>query len=262
MAPTLRRILGAIVFLSLWETNAYLKLYAVFAPTLPPSFFPTIESITLAIFQTLLSGTYGYDLGLTSIRTILGFFIAGLFGTAAGLIAARIAIIDDLLAYPFEFLRQLPAVAAMPFAIMVFGIDSAMKIALAVFGSLFPVFVATRKALAHIDSELLLTARCYDWKGWRLLLGVMLPAALPSILSGLRIALAIALILVVIGEMFAGGDGLGQRLVMQERAFNYSALYAETILLGLLGLSLNICFELLARKIYYWDRQANWTVSS
>jgi ABC-type nitrate/sulfonate/bicarbonate transport system permease component len=170
-------------------------------------------------------------------------------------------IIDNLIYYPAEFFRQLPAVAVIPFAIVIFGIYTPMKIAVAVFGCFFPIFVATREGLKSVEPGLMITARTYQWKGLRLLLGVMLPSAVPHILGVLRITLAISLILVVMSEMLVGGDGLGMRIVEKERTFDFSGLYAETFLLGTIGIVLNLLLGTISRSIYYWRSDTDWRKS-
>lgn len=254
----LRRILGVIILLILWECNAHFEMYKVVSSTLPGSFFPSLTSIGSKCSSILSDTSYHEALLLTTFRTVLGFLIAATLGIVCALLAARIAIVDDLIHYPFEFFRQLPAVAILPFAIIVFGIYTKMKIAVAVFGSFFPVFLATREGLKNVGSELMLTARSYNWRGAKLIFGVMLPAAVPHILASLRIALAIALILVVMGEMLVGGDGLGGRIVDRERGFDFPGMYAETILLGFLGVVLSLGLEFVSRQIYYWRDDVGW----
>jgi ABC-type nitrate/sulfonate/bicarbonate transport system permease component len=198
---------------------------------------------------------------LTVVRVLVAFAIAVVLGIICALLAARSMIIDNLIYYLTEFFRQLPAVAVIPFAIVIFGIYTSMKIAVAVFGCFFPVFVATREGLKNVEPGLMITAKTYRWSGSRLLLGVMLPSAVPHILGVLRITLAISLILVVMSEMLIGGDGLGMRIVEKERTFDFPGLYAETFLLGTTGVILNLLLGVISRRIYYWRSDTDWRKS-
>lgn len=252
------RLLGVAVLVVLWELNARLAFYHVLAPSLPDSFFPNLVDILWAGARSVSASAYHAALLMTVTRTLAAFGFAALLGVSVALVAARSATFDDIIYYPAEFFRQLPAVAVIPFAIMVFGIYTPMKISVAVFGCFFPILVGAREGLANVDSGLMLTARSYGWTGPRLLFGVMLPAAAPQIIAALRIALAIALILVIMAEMLVGVDGLGVTIVERERTFDFPALYAETILLGLIGVGMNQCFGVLCRYVHYWRGDPTW----
>lgn len=252
------RVLGIILFLGLWEGNARLELYRLLAPTLQSTYFPTFSQVADVGLSVIADQMYLNSLLLTVARTLAAFVIAASIGVVLALLTARSVILDDFTYYPFEFLRQLPAVAIIPIAIILFGIFTTMKVVVAAFGCFFPVFVATREGLKSVNKELMLTARLYGWRGPRLLFGVMLPSAVPHIIASWRIALAIALILIIMCEMYGGGDGLGDRLVVNERSFNYPALYAETFLLGMVGVSLNLGLGLVSRKLYFWQNKATW----
>lgn len=245
-------LLGVLLALALWELNARLMLHRVFAQDLPGGFFPSLDEIGRALGTALLQQSYWSAFVLTAFRTVAAFLVSGVLGVSVALVCARSSLLRALVHYPFEFLRYLPAVAVIPFAIIMFGLYSSMKIAVAFFGCFFPVFVGTKVGLDNVDHILILTARAYGWGGVRLLFGVLLPAALPNILAALRISLAIALILAVTSEMLVAADGLGGRLVELERAFKMPGLYAETFLLGLLGVGLNAIFRAAERRVHYW----------
>jgi len=256
------QIIGVLLLLMAWETNSQMALFKYFAPTLPSTFFPSVSAIGTTVISSVLSPDYQAACMLSVWRTILAFVVAALSGVLAALLSARFAALDNLTYFPVEFLRQIPAVAILPFAIILFGIDTPMKVAVAIFGSFFPVYIATREGLANVDHRLMLTARKYGWSGARLVFGVMLPAAVPHILAALRITLAICLILVIMSEMLVGGDGLGIRLVERERTFDFPGLYAETLLLGVVGVAINQILLLGIRRLHYWRDESSWTSSS
>jgi len=256
------RTLGVLILVGLWEANAHFGIYRVFAPTLPQTFFPSVITILGTAAQAASTAGYHSALATSVGRTLAAFGIAAALGLLTGLACARYRALDDLVQYPAEFFRQLPAVAVIPFAIMIFGIYSPMKIAVAAFGCFFPILVGTREGLKNVDPGLMLTARAYAWTGPRLLFGVMLPSALPQILAALRIALAIALILVVMAEMLVGGDGLGTRIVERERVFDFPGLYADTLLLGVVGVVLNQILGVISRRLHYWHHEQSWTTDN
>jgi ABC-type nitrate/sulfonate/bicarbonate transport system permease component len=247
--------------LALWEANVQLGVYRVLAPALPPTFFPSLSAIFHDAVASLSLREYRAAVAISTARTLAAFSVGTILGILLALVGARSKRIGDLIHYPAEFLRQLPAVAVIPLAIILFGIYTPMKVAVAVFGCVFPVYVAAREGLRSVDAGLMFTARTYGWTGPRLLFGVMLPSAFPHIFGASKIALAIALILVIMAEMLVGGDGLGIRLVEHERTFDFAKLYAETLLLGLLGVLLNQALELVGRRLHYWRDDATWQPS-
>jgi ABC-type nitrate/sulfonate/bicarbonate transport system permease component len=254
----LHRLLGCVVLVLAWEANARFETYRIVAADLPPTFFPRSSDILLNVVGALRSAQYLEAAALTLERVAGSFFAAALGGVLLALAAARSEIADNILHYPTEFMRQLPAVAVVPFAIMFFGIGTPMKLALGILGALFPIYAGTRDGLRTVDPLLMLTARAYGWKGPQLIFGVMLPAATPGILAAMRIALAIVLILVVMAEMLVGGDGLGARIVVHERTFEFPALYAETLLLGAIGIALSAVFGSVARRVHFWHVDGVW----
>lgn len=256
-----QRSLGVLVIFALWECNARLGLFHLFAPTLSSSYFPPATEIFSAGLRAIIDLNFLVAVMQTVYRTLLAFGIAAVLGVFFSLLAARSKVFDELIHYPVEFFRQLPAVAIIPFAIMLFGIYTPMKVVVAAFGCFFPVFVATREGLKSVEPGLMLTARTYRWTGLRLLFGVMFPSAVPYILASFRITLAISLILVVMSEMLVGGDGLGVRIVEKERMFDFPSLYAEIFFLGIIGVLLNLVLEAANRHIYYWGNNKTWRPS-
>jgi ABC-type nitrate/sulfonate/bicarbonate transport system permease component len=253
------KILGAVLFLFAWELNSRFGIVLLIAKDLPMSFFPSLASIASDVLATISDRAYIGAALVTIFRTLISFMSAVLIGTLFALLAARLPSIDELTSLPIEFFRQLPAVAIIPLAIITFGIYTPMKVAVAFFGCVLPIYVATRDGLRNVDPVLLLTAQAYKWSGRRLLFGIMLPSAAPQILSTARVVLAIALILIVMAEMLVGEAGLGSRLVASERSFDFATLYSETFLLGLIGVTLNFSFAIASKRIYFWHTESRWT---
>ena len=243
--------LGAASLLILWEIAARAGVFGLFGEFSSQLFPPASQVVQTAAGQ-IVDVDYWSDLGLTTARVLISFFVASVVGVGIPLAGQAWRALDDVRDYPSEFFRQLPAVAVMPLAIIALGIDSSMKIGVAVFGCVFPIMVGTREALRSVDPVLVETAKTYGWRGWRYILGVALPAAATGVLSAMRIALAISLILVVTTEMLVGGDGLGGRLVLHERAFETVALYANIMLLGILGTVLSQALGWGGRVALYW----------
>jgi NitT/TauT family transport system permease protein len=151
-----------------------------------------------------------------------------------------------------EVLRPIPSAALIPVAIVFFGIETEMRVAVVVFGALWPILLNSVSGARSVDPLLLETGRAFSFGRVDLYRKILIPAALPAITTGLRISLAIALILAVTVEMVAGGDGLGFYILDHERSFKYPQMYAGILFLGLVGFSLNLLFSAIERRYLFW----------
>jgi NitT/TauT family transport system permease protein len=260
----LRRILplcGALLCIGIWEANSQLQLYQILAPSLSPAAFPSFFAVVGRFAVLVSSSGFWSAVGVTVMRTLLAFFIAAALGICLGLLSGRLHVIGTLLNIPVEFFRNLPAVAAMPIFILFLGIGTPMKVALCVFGAIFPILIAARMAIENIREEIHIAARFYQWTGWRLIILVLLPAALPEIAAASQTGLAISLILAVMGEMLIGGDGIGSMIVDAERTFNHIDLYALVFALGVIGSLLAFAFRQAANRLIFWKTAINWQQS-
>lgn len=255
------RTVAVILLLVIWELNSHFRVYHFFSDELPSAFFPSLVTIAKSISFQIFHDEYLHALIISISRVFIAFCIASILGIILGLFSARFKFLDHLNFISFEFFRQLPGVAIIPFAILIFGIGAEMKIFVAFFGCFFPIYITTLHSLQNVDSVLLKTAKSYGWSGKKLLLGVMLPSALPGIISILRVTLSISLILIITSEMIVGGEGLGARIILKERSFDYAGLYAETFLLGLWGLILNTIFLHLTKRLIFWKPKLDWSNS-
>ena len=151
------RIIGVAFFLLLWEMNSHFELFKIVAPNLPRKFFPSILSIAPKLVAAVASGEYWLALFRTVARCVAAFLLAALLGVSTGLLSARIRHLQDLLFLPTEFLRNLPAVAIIPFAIIAFGIGGSMKTAVAFFWVLLPCLFGNHRRAKfskwHIDKD-------------------------------------------------------------------------------------------------------------
>jgi ABC-type nitrate/sulfonate/bicarbonate transport system permease component len=130
-----------------------------------------------------------------------------------------------------------------------------MRIAVIAFGVVFPVLVNSMDGVRAVSPELRETASLLRMGRAERILRVDLPAALPSIFAGLRIAVSIGLVMVVVSEFVGGGDGLGHYLRVEQLQFNIPELYAGILFVGLLGFVLNGVFVLVERRALFWHHE-------
>jgi ABC-type nitrate/sulfonate/bicarbonate transport system permease component len=189
-------------------------------------------------------------------RLAAGYAIGAGLAVAIGLLMgssrrARLTL-DPLV----EFLRAIPAIAIVPAVIVVLGVSSGMRVTVIAFGVFFPVLVNTLDGVRAVSPELRDTAAMLQARRAERALRIYLPAALPSIFAGLRVAVSIGLVMVVISEPVGGSDGLGHYIWFQQSQFNVPETYGGILFLGLLGYVLNTLFLIVERHALSWHHAA------
>jgi ABC-type nitrate/sulfonate/bicarbonate transport system permease component len=219
-------------------------------------YFPPLTDILSTFADTWLFERVGSDVVPSLVRMGLGYAIAVVVAVALGMLfglsrRARIAAAPIV-----EFLRAIPPPALLPFAILVIGVGSSMKVFIIAFVCIWPILLNTIDGVRGIDPTLDDTTRVYGVsrrdRVWR----VMLPAASPQIFAGMRTSLSLALILMVISEMVASTNGIGYFVLQSQRTFAIPEMWSGILLLGILGYVLNGGFVLIERRVLRWHRGA------
>lgn len=217
-----------------------------------PVFIPPVSDIAHAWVRALADGTLADAVISTLRRFVIGYTLAGLLGTTLGVLLGSSRTFYALLEPPIELLRPLPSPAIVPVFILFLGIEDRMKIAVVVFAASFPIIVNTVHGVRSVDRILIDTARTFGYRRLAVIRRITLPAALPAIVTGMRISLAVALIVTVVAEMLAGDSGLGFYVLDTERAFAIPDMYAGIFTLAALGYSLNWAFITAERFALRW----------
>jgi ABC-type nitrate/sulfonate/bicarbonate transport system permease component len=225
---------------------------ATISGLLPERTFPRVsddlrELITIgggaelwtAVGDTLRGWAASFSLAVL-IAVLLGIAI----GSNAVLHAATHAVV--------EFLRPIPSVALIPLVVLVLGTGLQSKVFLATFAASWPILVATIYGVRDVEPLALETARSFRARPHDRLLSVVLPSAVPYIVTGLRVASSTALILCVTAELVIGAPGLGQSIAVAQSGGDYRLMYALIIATGLLGMLLNLAFVALERRLLRW----------
>ena len=168
-----------------------------------------------------------------------GFGLAVVVAVPLGLLMGTISLCYRLLEPITEFIRPIPAAAYIPVAILFLGIGNEMKIFVVFLACLFPILLNTYGGVRGIDPVLVDTGRTFGVSRLKALWQIVFPAALPSILTGMRISLGIALIVAVVSEMIAGNSGIGYFILDMQRIFRVPDMFAGIFTLGLLGFLIN-----------------------
>lgn len=195
-----------------------------------------------------------YDDILPSLgRALGGWALAGIIGVGLGTALGRSRTAMQYVGPLFAFFRALPSPALIPVFIVLFGIDSGMKLSLIVFGSIWPILLNTVDGVRSVDPVQTDTARSFRTPRGQWITMVVLPAALPKIFAGLRLSLAISVILMVVSEMVGTTSGIGYQLRFAQTQFDFTTMWAWIVLLGIIGYGLNLALLAVERRALRWQ---------
>jgi ABC-type nitrate/sulfonate/bicarbonate transport system permease component len=234
-----------LVLLLAWEALSQLKLVNVLL-------FPPVTSILGRFFALWADNTFVANMVPTLRRMLVGYALAAAVGISLGTLMGYWSGVYNRLTPLLEFLRPLPPVAVIPVFVLFLGIGDEMKIASVLFGAVWPVLLNTVDGVRGVHPTIVDVARMYQFKTIRTLRSVILPAAMPQIMAGLRTALAISLIVALVSEMIGATEGLGLFIVLSQRSFRQTDMYAGVFLLAVLGYSLNRAFLLIESRLMAW----------
>jgi ABC-type nitrate/sulfonate/bicarbonate transport system permease component len=218
-------------------------------------FFPPLRSILVTFADTWLSTRVLTDIVPSLVRMFVGFAIAVVIGVALGAVLGRFRLAVAALNPLLQFGRSLPATALIPVAIVLFGIGDTPKIVLIAFVSCFPVLLNTIDGVRNVDPVLEDVCRSFRLTRTQRFRWVQLHAALPQVISGMRVALSLSFVVMVATEMLGSTNGVGYVTLLAQQGFQIPLMWSGLILLGLLGLIVNGIFVLVERKVLRWYTQ-------
>ncbi|WP_426187151.1 ABC transporter permease [Microbacterium sp. TWP3-1-2b2] len=248
---TLRRVLlgtlGVVGFLAVWQLLSTLRI-------LNPEQLPSATDTFTQLGVLLRDLEFWRNIGRTMTAWAIGLVIATVVGTALGTVIGMVPVLRRATHTVVEFLRPIPSVALIPLAILVYGLQMPAALIIIVYASFWQVFVQVLYGVADIDTVARDTARSFGLTRGSQLRNLVLPTALPYLMTGLRLAAAVALILAVTAEMTIGNPGLGRQLTVASGIGNITTVYAIVIVTGVLGLLINIGFRAIERRTLSWHQ--------
>ena len=202
----------------------------------------------------LFSGELLGDAAGSLYRVLAGFFLGAALGLPLGLLMGANDRIYRLMNPLVQVLRPIPPIAYIPLAILWFGLGNPPAIFLIVIGAFFPVLMNTIAGVRHVDGIYLRAARNLGADQMTVFRRVMLPAATPYILTGMRIAIGTAFIVVIVSEMIAVNNGLGYRILEAREYFWSDKIIAGMFSIGLLGLGIDLAMSRINNHLLRWHR--------
>jgi NitT/TauT family transport system permease protein len=255
-APILLLVLWQGICVAGWVSSQALPSpYAVgikWAEYLLPS--QPYDPATQSWFLWLLSGELLRDAAGSLWRVVLGFLLGFVLALPLGLVMGANARLREFANPLIQVLRPIPPIAYIPLAILWFGLGNPPAIFLIALGAFFPVLMNTIAGVSQVDSIFLRAARNLGASQSRIFIKVILPAAMPFILSGVRIGIGTAFLVVIVAEMIAVNNGLGYRILEAREYFWTDKIIAGMLSIGLIGLAIDLAMDKLNRHLLRWHR--------
>lgn len=229
--PAVRIIAGLLlpaIILTAWQV-------VTSSGMVPPYRLPTPASVFHAGVELAESGQLWTHIAISVQRVLLGFAIGSVIGLAAAGVVGLSRLGDVLLSPTLAAVRAVPSLAWVPLLILWMQIGEESKVTLIAIGAFFPVYTTVASALRHVDPQLVEAGRSFSLRGWSLFRIVQLPAVVPSVVSGLRLALAQAWLFLVAAELIASSMGLGFLLTDSQNSGRVDRILLSIVLLALLG---------------------------
>ncbi|MEP1538029.1 MAG: ABC transporter permease [Paracoccaceae bacterium] len=247
-APKSRRWVGVFVFVALilvteWGTRAGW----ISALSLPR------PSDVLETFRQLHeSGLLYQHLWPSLSRLTVGAIFGVSIGISVGILIGLFSYVRSGLVPVVAAIFPIPKIALLPLFVIWFGIGEGSKYALIAFGTFTPTVVATYGAVDNVDRTLIRMGQSFGLSWWSIVRKIVLPGAMPGILSGLRISLAIAIILLVAAEMLGAEYGIGAYILEAGSLYDLERLFAGVVILSLLGVLVSAVIGAVERRLLGW----------
>ncbi|WP_370267295.1 ABC transporter permease [Nioella sp.] len=244
------RILSFIAFL--WLPVVLITLWWVFSEQSGAFFFPPLSRTLLRMWTDLSSGELLRDTFVSLRNVAAGLCIALVLGVAFGIAIGQRRALREAVWPLLSFVRAIPGVAIVPIVIVAFGIGAGPKIFLIASTAIWPILLNTIDGVRGVKESILETARAYRLPRPVIVRDILLPAALPQVMAGTRIALSVSLTVMVISEFASGNEGMGYYILNGTERFDMTQVWAGTVWIGLIGFVVNVAFVAAERRLLGW----------
>jgi ABC-type nitrate/sulfonate/bicarbonate transport system permease component len=240
-----------IGFLLVWACAS--KVIAVYH-FVNPIFLPSPWAVFGKVFTMGVAGQLEVHIAATVKRVAIGFTVAAISAISLGMMAGRWRWVQNLIEPVVEIFRPIPPLAMLPLFIVWVGIGETSKVAFITYATFFPMFLTTIHAVIHVDPLMLRAAASLGAGQAQQFFRIMLPAAFPEILTGLRLGVALSFFVIVISEFIGAEHGLGYLINDGRNFFLVPQMLGAAVVLGLLGYICNGVLRLVERRLLRWQQ--------
>ena len=240
------------IAIRLVSVASVLALWQIFGAQVNQALFTTPDKIAVAAVDMVWSGELWAYLAPSLLVLAIGLSLAAVIGIAVGLLLARFWVIDVAFGVYITFLYSIPAVALVPLIVLWAGFESTAKIIVLFLFAFFPMAINTYQGVKNVDPKLIEVGRAFRCNEGQLWRNIVLPGALPFIVTGLRLAVGRGLIGMVLADLYTAISGIGYLIVRTASTFQVDKMFVPIVTLGLLGVTLTALLRLAEKHVAPW----------
>lgn len=241
------RLVSLAIALSLWQLAG---------SNIDPVLFTTPTKVAVAAVDMVLSGELWSYLWPSLIVLGIGLCLAIIFGTMIGLLLARFHILDVGVMVYITFLYSIPSVALVPLIVLWAGYETTAKVTILFLFAFFPMVINTYQGVKNVDPKLIEVGRAFRCSERQLWANIVLPGALPFIVTGIRLAVGRGMIGMVLADLYTAISGIGYLIVRTASTFQVDKMFVPIVTLGLLGVTLTAILRMAERWVAPWTLAA------
>ncbi|MFD3547764.1 ABC transporter permease [Streptomyces sp. NPDC058655] len=239
------RSAALLALLAVWETAPRLGL-------VDATFLPPVSEVAVAWWELLGNGQLGTHVSASLVRSFGGFGIAVAVAVPLGLLIGWYRPVAALLGPLLEVFRNTAALALLPVFVLLLGIGETSKVSIVVYACVWPILLNTISAVSNADPTLVKLARSMDLSTPRLFQKVILPASVPAVFTGIRLAGAVSILVLVAAEMIGAKAGLGYLINASQFNFAIPQMYAGIVTISAIGVASNQLLVTIERRLSVW----------
>jgi NitT/TauT family transport system permease protein len=206
--------------------------------------------VAAALVMALGDGSLLVDTAKTLATMLMGLALGALSGLVAGIALGFSETLRRAAFLTVEMLRPIPSVALLPLSLLIFGFGYRMEVAVIAFATVWPALILTQSAVAQIEPRLIEVSRLMGLTRLQTAWKIVLPAAAPRLMTGLRLAAGFALVVAVTAEIVSNPQGLGHDLMLAQETLRPDRMFAVLVWVGLIGWGLNVALLRVERRLF------------
>lgn len=215
--------------------------------------FPRFTSVCDVFWNKLADLSLIKEIGISLRRVLIGYLIAAIAGIGIGILVGLSDRVYNFLDLFIQILKPIPPIAWIPLTILWFGIGEPSKVFLIFLGGFFTILLNTIDGIHYIDKKLLEVATLFETPRFKRIFKVIIPAALPSIFTGLRVAMGTCWTCVVAAELVASSSGIGYMISNARNLGQMDVVIVGMLSIGIIGKIMDVLLKLVEKKILIWQ---------
>ena len=247
-----RQRAGAVVLIRLASLTIVLAVWQWFGAEINPALFTTPSAVANAAVGMIASGELWAYLWPSLIVLAIGLVLASVVGITIGLLLARYWVVDVAFGIYITFLYSIPTVALVPLIVLWAGYETTAKVIILFLFAFFPMAINTYQGVKNVDPRLIEVGRSFRCSERQLWTNIVLPGALPFILTGLRLAVGRGLIGMVLADLYTAVSGIGYLIARAAGTYQVDKMFVPIVTLGILGVVLTALLRVMEIKLAPW----------